>query len=101
MPCTTSEESSQYKEFLQNLLQEKTGEPAKELPIDLSPPWLEENTIPDEVQTKAKEYEVTLTLQQWQNLTPQQRFALIKLSRSSHENKNFLPALEEFGLLPP
>ncbi|MEO1637429.1 MAG: nitrate reductase associated protein, partial [Cyanobacteria bacterium J06631_9] len=25
-------------------------------------------------------------------------FALIKLSRPSHENKNFMPAVTEFGL---
>ncbi|WP_439648941.1 nitrate reductase associated protein [Leptolyngbya ohadii] len=31
-------------------------------------------------------------------LTAMQRFALIKLSRSQHENKNFLPALREFNL---
>jgi hypothetical protein len=31
-------------------------------------------------------------------LTPLQRFALIKLTRSQHENNNFLPALIEFGL---
>ncbi|NEQ62650.1 MAG: nitrate reductase associated protein, partial [Moorea sp. SIO4A1] len=32
-------------------------------------------------------------------LTPIQRFALIKLTRPSHENKNFLPALKEFQLV--
>jgi hypothetical protein len=40
-----------------------------------------------------------VTLQQWASLTPLQRFALIKLSRSSHEDKNFLPALKEFHLV--
>jgi hypothetical protein len=42
---------------------------------------------------------VNITLKQWQNLTPLQRFALLKLSHSSHENKNFLPALREFKIL--
>jgi hypothetical protein len=32
-------------------------------------------------------------------LSPAQRFALIKLSRPSHENHNFLPALKEFELI--
>jgi hypothetical protein len=36
--------------------------------------------------------------EQWAALSPLQRFALIKLSRSSHENSNFLPALKEFQL---
>jgi hypothetical protein len=36
---------------------------------------------------------------QWQQLKPVRRFALIKLSRPGHENKNFKPALKEFGLV--
>jgi hypothetical protein len=47
---------------------------------------------------KAQDFQVDLTLQQWASLTPLQRFALIKLSRSGHENSNFLPALQEFQL---
>ena len=98
MSCTTPEESKVYRNFLQNLLQEKTGSMAKELPIDPNPPWLDDTKIPLEVQQKAREFELAITLEQWKNLTPLKRFALIKLSRPSHENKNFLPALAEFGL---
>jgi len=29
-----------------------------------------------------------------------QRFTLLKLSRESHDNVNFIPALREFKLLP-
>ncbi|MGK7938235.1 MAG: nitrate reductase associated protein, partial [Xenococcaceae cyanobacterium] len=47
---------------------------------------------------KASEVDVAITQEQWKSLTPLQRFALIKLSRPSHENKNFLPAAKEFGL---
>jgi hypothetical protein len=42
---------------------------------------------------------VDLHTQQWSQLTPLQRFALMKLSRKGHENKNFYPALQEFGLV--
>ncbi|MEN9210118.1 MAG: nitrate reductase associated protein [Thermostichus sp. DG02_2_bins_29] len=42
-----------------------------------------------------------ISLDFWKNLEDLQRFALIKLSRSNHENKNFLPALQEFGLKKP
>jgi hypothetical protein len=42
---------------------------------------------------------VNITAQQWEKLTPLQRFALIKLSRSGHENKNFPKAMAEFNLL--
>ncbi|MGB0562374.1 MAG: nitrate reductase associated protein, partial [Spirulinaceae cyanobacterium] len=40
----------------------------------------------------------SISLTQWQALRPDQRFALIKLSRPGHENRNFLPAMQEFGL---
>ena len=100
MPCTTSEESNSYRQFLQNLVIEKTNAPAKELPIDEHPPWLNSGNIPPETADKARiEFGVTITVDQWEQLSPLQRFALIKLSRPSHENKNFYPALKEFGLI--
>lgn len=98
MPCTTPAESKVYHNFLQTLLQEKTGSTAKELEIDPHPTWMDNTKIPTEVIEKAKENDLVVTLEEWKSLTPLQRFALIKLSRPSHENKNFLPAIEEFGL---
>ena len=98
MPCATAAESQAYREWLQNLITEKTGSPAKELAIASNPPWLNATVIPLEVENKATEHDVTLSLEQWSNLTPAQRFALIKLSRPSHENKNFVPALKEFKI---
>lgn len=98
MPCTTSKESKIYRDFLQNLLKEKTGSTAAELEIDPHPPWMDDTTIATSVQQKASEVDVAITQEQWKSLTPLQRFALIKLSRPSHENKNFLPAIKEFGL---
>ncbi|ACK71857.1 conserved hypothetical protein [Gloeothece citriformis PCC 7424] len=99
MACTTPAESQLYREFLQNLLISKTGAPAKELEIEPYPPWMNPTTIPETVQEKASEFNVTLSLEQWQKLTPLERFALIKLSRPSHENLNFYPALKEFQLV--
>jgi hypothetical protein len=43
---------------------------------------------------------VIITIEAWKDLSILQRFALIKLSRPSHENKNFLSALAEFNLVP-
>jgi hypothetical protein len=99
MPCTTIEEANVYRQFLQQLVTEKTGAPAGELPLDLHPPWLDKQTIPRQLQEQVDHFGVTITSQQWATLTPLQRFALIKLSRPSHENKNFLPALKEFKLV--
>jgi hypothetical protein len=99
MSCATPEESKIYRDFLQHLVTEKTGAPAGELPIDSNPPWMDIQNIPITVQEKAAEFDVNINLEQWQKLTPLQRFALMKLSRPSHENRNFYPALQEFGLL--
>jgi hypothetical protein len=52
-------------------------------------------TIPPSVQEKAQAIGVTITLQKWEKLTQLQRFALIKLSRSGHENNNFPKAIAE------
>ncbi|MBE9190830.1 nitrate reductase associated protein [Gloeocapsopsis crepidinum LEGE 06123] len=97
-PCSP-EEMVAYREFLQQLVQQHTGNAAGELPIDSHPAWLNSTAIPQDLLAKAKEVGTTITLQQWQLLTPLQRFALIKLSRPSHENKNFVPALQEFHLV--
>lgn len=99
LPCTTKAESQAYRKFLQSLITAKTGKPAKELAIDPNPDWLNDAKIPQQVQTKARESQVDISLEQWSNLTPAQRFAIIKLSRPSHENRNFIPALKEFGVI--
>lgn len=99
LPCETETEIQAYREFLCQLVQERTGAIASELPIDPQPPWLDEATIPQDVSAKAAAVEVPLTIEQWASLTPVQRFALLKLSRSGHENHNFVPALREFQLI--
>jgi hypothetical protein len=97
--CTTSIEARDYRAFLQRLIQQRTGEIAKDLAIDPQPPWLDPAVIPAVVQAKAVTVNFSFSSDQWAKLEPLQRFALIKLSRSSHENSNFLPALREFGLI--
>ncbi|MGL4502939.1 MAG: nitrate reductase associated protein, partial [Planktothrix sp.] len=93
------EEIAAYRSLLYELAEQYTNLPLKDLPIEDQPLWLETKKLPDDVQQKAGEIEVKITLKQWQDLTPLQRFALLKLSRPSHENKNFLPALREFKIL--
>ncbi len=99
MACETTKEAQLYRDFLQTLVTQKTGNPAKSLPIDDHPAWLDPKHIPVEIQEKAAEFNKEITLEQWEKLTPLKRFALIKLSRPSHENSNFYPALQEFNLL--
>ncbi|HEY9872541.1 MAG TPA: nitrate reductase associated protein [Candidatus Obscuribacterales bacterium] len=99
MPCTIKEEIEAYRQFLSQLVLERTGTVAKDLPVEECPAWMDATMMPETVNEKAQECGVKVTLEQWANLTPPQRFALIKLSRPSHENMNFLPALQEFNLV--
>jgi hypothetical protein len=98
LPCETEQEITNYRWLLQRLVVDYTGEPAKDLAVAPHPPWMDTDKVPDETSEKAAELGLTLPVEQWADLTPVQRFALIKLSRSGHENRNFLPALQEFGL---
>jgi hypothetical protein len=97
MPCATESEIQAYRAQLQQMVQAHTGELPADLPIE-SYPWLETDVIPESVQTQAQSVGCSIPLAKWADLSPLQRFALIKLSRSQHENKNFLPALREFHL---
>ena len=96
-PCTTPPEVQTYHDFLHAVICERSGETATDLAVDVSPPWTVVTAIPESVLIKVRSVHQTLSLVQWETLSPLQRFALIKLSRSNHENTNFLPALEEFG----
>ncbi|GAB4243066.1 MAG: nitrate reductase associated protein [Elainellaceae cyanobacterium] len=98
-PCETEPEVQAYRDLLRQLVQAHTGEFPSDLAIDPQPAWLDADHIPDTVQAKSQEVAVNLTPDQWANLSPLQRFALIKLSRSQHENKNFLPAIKEFQVI--
>ncbi|MBD2393995.1 nitrate reductase associated protein [Cyanobacterium aponinum FACHB-4101] len=98
-PCKTTQEIKEYADYLQELVREKTGEYAKSLEIESNPQWSNIEEIPEQVSKKAEEFNFQLTLSQWQNLDNLQRFVLIKLSKSGHENRNFLPALKEFKLI--
>jgi hypothetical protein len=98
LPCVTASDIEVYRARLRQLVQSHTGELPADLPIDPTPTWMDSTTIPSSVQEQAASVQQAISLQQWAALTPLQRFALIKLSRSQHENKNFLPALQEFGL---
>lgn len=98
-PCQSEAEVQLYKTKLQALVVAKTGAPAKTLSTQPQPPWIEASDVPEAVRNKFEEQKVSLTLAQWAALSELQRFALIKLSRPSHENQNFIPAVKEFGLV--
>jgi hypothetical protein len=99
MPCTTETETQAYRSYLRDLVHLHTGEFPSDLPVEAEPDWTQTATIPASVQEKGTAIGTPITLEQWASLSSVQRFALIKLSRSQHENKNFLPALKEFRLV--
>lgn len=98
LPCEQAEEIRAYKEYVSKLIFDHTKHEATLLSIDPQPPWLNDREIPSSVTIKASEAQAKVSLEQWSKLTSLQRFALIKLTRSQHENNNFLPALIEFGI---
>jgi len=97
-PCQTPAEIAAYRDNLQSLVTQYTNTPAKELPIDANPPWAQTDQVPDEVINQAQKFDAAIALADWAALSPLERFALCKLSRPGHENRNFLPALYEFKL---
>jgi hypothetical protein len=99
LPCAGSPDIAAYRDYVSNLIFQHTGHEASLLAIDPDPAWLNDREIPATVLAKIAEEGLEITVAQWANLTPLQRFALIKLTRSSHENNNFLPALREFSLV--
>ncbi len=98
LPCNQEREIQAYRQYIQGRVLEHTGQPVGELPIEAEPAWMDGKNVPPIVQEKAGEMGVKITCEQWENLIPLQRFALIKLSRSGHENSNFPKAIVEFGL---
>lgn len=101
LPCHDGESAIAYAAYVQDLVQQVQGAPTSTLAIAPHPPWQNGDQIPGEVLAKAEQVGAVVSIDQWRSLTPLQRFALIKLSRSSHENRNFHPALVEFGLVEP
>ena len=98
-PCETDREIQDYRENLRAQVFEYCKTYPSDLPIEAEPAWMQTAAIPITVVQHAQELNFAIAIAQWQNLTPLQRFALIKLSTSNHENNNFLPALQEFDLL--
>lgn len=99
MPADTLDDVTRYREFLARAI-EQTGEPWVAVPASPAAVWGTLNDIPEAVVRKARELGVPFhRLRGWMGLNPLQRFALVKLTRSGHDNNNFLPALREFGLV--
>ena len=99
MPCFYHEEIDQYHCFLGSLVKKYTGRDATTIEIDEFPLWGDLCVIPEMLVKKLNEYEWSISVKDWKELTNLQRFALLKLCRPKHENKNFPRAMKEFHLI--
>lgn len=98
MPCVTAEQVSAYGSFLQGLIAARTGHAATLLEPDNDPAWANDDSILPDLQQQARQIGAEISLHQWRSLYLLQRFALLKLCRPGHENRNFPIAMKEFGL---
>jgi hypothetical protein len=98
MSCGFNEESEQYAGYLAGLIKKYTRREPTSMEVNRTPAWKELHTIPGILVEKLKEFDWNLSIAQWKCLTDLQRFALLKLCRPGHENKNFPKAIKEFNL---
>lgn len=98
-PTSTIYERTEYQFYLCKLINQYTKNKPSIIDIDSNPAWTDVTGLPSLLQEKLKEFDVELSLDLWSKLTELQRFALLKLCRSGHENKNFPKAMKEFGLM--
>ena len=102
-PCEEKGEMESYRRRLSELLLRKCGKLPQPLHVQARFSWDDAGQIPPEVSARSDSQGIQISLDQWRSLGALERFALCKLSRPSHENKNFIPALKEFGIfrIPP
>ena len=99
LPCFYDEEINEYNIYLTGLVKRYTQRDAKKLAIEECPLWADTYTIPEILSEKLSEFGWKLPIEKWSGLTNLQRFALLKLCRPNHENRNFPKAIKEFSLL--
>ncbi|MCH4091405.1 nitrate reductase associated protein [Acetobacter sp.] len=96
-PAESLKQCKIYRNLLVDLIRQRAEEEPVFLPPVSPETWQKADDIPQSIrQTAAAHGAATPTLQQWNHLSPLQRFALMKLTRPGHENQNFIPALKEF-----
>lgn len=99
-PCGSPAEREQWKAYLAGVVEQASGAQPSLLPEPVEEIWEDRGTVPDQVRDQARSLGLDVGLAAWAALSPLQRFALVKLSRPGHENRNFRPAMAEFGLSP-
>jgi len=100
LPIDSRGDLDVYKTYVQELIYSHTGENATLFPAGSGHNyWASVDTLPTVLKEKLEESKMGISVVQWRNLSILQRFALLKLTRPGHENKNFPKAMKEFGLV--
>lgn len=88
-----------YCHFLEELIRTRANEEPVYLTQAQSIEWKDGRSVPICLQKQVIEKALPpVRPEKWRTLTPLQRFSLIKLCRSGHENHNLPAALKEFDL---
>ena len=98
-PIETNEELYIYRNYLSFLIYKYTGSNPTLLEPTSNPEWANFTIVPKILMEKSKEFNWIISREQWSSLTTLQRFALLKLCRPGHENRNFPKAMREFGMV--
>ncbi|MES1226818.1 MAG: nitrate reductase associated protein [Bacteroidota bacterium] len=99
MPCTQKGDVVQYRNYLLWVIMKRAGVKATDLPVESNPLWANVDVLPAVLSERLIEFNWRVSVQQWRSLSNLQRFALMKLCKPGHENKNFPKAVKEFGLV--
>ncbi|MDP4265156.1 MAG: nitrate reductase associated protein [Bacteroidota bacterium] len=97
--CSSEDEIKDYHDYLAALVRKYTGKEPTLIPAGKEPLADNWERIPEELAEKAGSFHCVIPGEKWQQLTILQRYALLKLCRPGHENKNFPKAMKEFGVL--
>ena len=98
MQVKSREEKIEFDSFLTGMITACGDEPVVRMAIHAYPSWKDKDCMPDMLVQQAAKFKNPISLDNWKSLKPLQRYALIKLSRPGHENRNFPLAMAEFGL---
>lgn len=100
MRCDTAADTEAYSAAVISLATAHCAEDIKKLPIDPEPAWANSRRVPADIIRQATDLGAAPPSPQgWSKLSTLQRFALLKLARSDHDNHNFIPAMREMRLL--
>ena len=98
--CVTDEQIHTYRNKLVAFIEALPGQKVTYLEDKLELPWDDVRQVPSQILSFAASSNIHgIEWRMWSRLTRLQRFAIYKLTRSSHDNNNFAPALREFGLM--